>query len=87
MRNNRQTKVKLIMRCMMKHSKTNELKPMKFDSGYPIVNLDGDDECEIYDEMTKEILDEIARVEMEEDYRKVLYIIDLRLHTYNHIIR
>ena len=41
MRNNRQTKVKLIMmcvRCMMKHSKTNELKPMNFDSGNPIFN-------------------------------------------------
>ena len=45
--------VKLIMRCMMKHFKTNELKDMNFDSGYPPVNLDDDDESEIYDERLK----------------------------------
>ena len=53
MNNNRQTKVKFIMRCMMKHSKTNELKPINFEAAYPIVNLDGEDVSEIYDEMAK----------------------------------
>ena len=81
MRINCQTKVKLMMRCMMKHAQTNELKPMNFDSGYPTTNLKDDDVSEIYDEMAKEILMEIAMVETQENYWYVVYIIDLRLHT------
>ena len=46
LRNNRNTKVKLILKCYMEFLTTNEIKPADFHSNIE-VNLDGTDEKEL----------------------------------------
>ena len=59
LRDNRNTKVKLIFKCYMDFLITNEIKPAYFHSNID-VNLDGTDEKEIYDTMVERILEKIA---------------------------
>ena len=59
LRNNRRTKVKLIIKCYMQRLKTNEIKPADFHSDIE-VNLDGTDEKDLYDMMVERILEKIA---------------------------
>ena len=58
LRNNRNTKVKLILRCYMIHEKDNLIKKFAFHSDIE-ENLEGTDEDDIYDLMTKIILEKI----------------------------
>ena len=59
LRDNRNTKVKLILKCYMVRYSTNEIKPADFHSNIE-VNLDGADERELYDSMVERILEKIA---------------------------
>ena len=54
LRDNRRTKVKLILKCYMEWLLTNEIKPADFHSGIE-VNLDGTDEKDLYDMMVERI--------------------------------
>ena len=60
LRNNRNTKVKLILICYLKHEKDNIIKKFGFHSHIEI-NLEGTDEDNIYFMMTERILEKIAR--------------------------
>ena len=60
LRNNRRTKVKLILRCYMEFERTNEIRAYAFHSEIE-VNLDGTDEKEIYDRMVERVLENIAK--------------------------
>ena len=57
LRNNRNTKVKLILKCNM--LMTDEILPCGFHSDIE-VNLDGMDERELYDTMVERIYEKIA---------------------------
>ena len=59
LRDNRNTKVKLILKCYIKFLTTNEIKPADFHSNIE-VNLDGTDEKDLYDTMVERILEKIA---------------------------
>ena len=59
LRDNRNTKVKLILKCYMDFLTTNEIKPADFHSNIE-VNLDGTNEKELYDKMVERILEKIA---------------------------
>ena len=59
LRNNRRTKVKLILKCYMKHEKKNKkniIREFAFHSDIE-VNLEGTDEDDIYVIMTERILE------------------------------
>ena len=60
LRNNRNTKVKLILRCYIIHEKDNIIKKFAFNSGIE-VNLEGTDEDDIYVIMTERKLEKIAK--------------------------
>ena len=60
LRNNRNTKVKIILRCYMAQEKDNIIKKFAFPSGIE-VNLEGTDEDDINVIMTEKILEKIAR--------------------------
>ena len=55
LRNNRKTKVKLILKCEIEMLKTGEIKPADFHFDIE-VNLDGTDEKEHYDTIIERIL-------------------------------
>ena len=59
LRDNRNMKVKLILKCYMEFLTTNEIKPADFHSNIE-VNLDGTDEKELYDTMVERILEKTA---------------------------
>ena len=62
LRNNRGTKVRLILKCIMERGDTPEemeIKLADFHSGIEI-NLDGTDEKDLYVTMTERILENIA---------------------------
>ena len=61
LRNNRNTKVKLILRCDMIHSIKDIIREFAFHSDIK-VNLEGTDEDDIYVIMTERILEKIARL-------------------------
>ena len=61
LRNNRNTKVKLIFKCDMIHSIKNIIREFAFHSDIE-VNLEGTDEDDIYVIMTERILEKIARL-------------------------
>ena len=59
LRDNRNTKRKLILKCYMEFLTTNEIKLADFPSNIE-VNLDGTDEKDFYDMMVERILEKIA---------------------------
>ena len=61
LRNNRNTKVKLILRCDMIHSIKDIIREFAFHSDIE-VNLEGTDEDDIYVIMTERILEKISRL-------------------------
>ena len=61
LRDNRNMKVKLILKCNMEMLKTSEIKPADFHS-HNEVNLDGTDEKELYDTMIERILEKNSYV-------------------------
>ena len=61
LRNNRNTKVKLILRCDMIHSIKDVIREFAFHSDIK-VNLEGTDKDDIYVIMTERILEKIARL-------------------------
>ena len=61
LRNNRNTKVKLILKCYMLSEKDNLIKDFPFHSGIE-VNVEGTDENDIYIIMTDTILERIANL-------------------------
>ena len=60
LRDNRNTKVKLILNCYMEFPTTNEIVPRNFHS-YIEVNLDGTNEEDLYDMMVDRVLENIAK--------------------------
>ena len=60
LRDNRNTKVKLILKCYMEFQTTNEIKPADFHSCIE-VNLDGTNEEDLYDMMVDRVLENIAK--------------------------
>ena len=77
---NRNTKVKLILKCYMEKPKDNEIKPYDFHS-YIEVDLDGTDEKELYDMMVERVLENIAKALMTESEIRFHGVIKLELHT------
>ena len=83
LKNNRRTKVKLILKCNMERGNTPEemeMKPADFHSNIEI-NLDGTDEKELYDTMTERILENMASFQNMGSPCKLRSIIRLELHT------
>ena len=80
LRNNRRTKVKIILKCNMEMLKTGEIKPADFHSDIE-VNLDGKDEKELYDTMIERIFEKIARFLATESEIRFHSVIKLELHT------
>ena len=84
LRNNRRTKVKLILKCYMeKPSTLGEIiiRPFAFHSNIE-VNLDGTDEDEFYITMTERIIEKMATLQQAEGSGWRLHsIIKLELHT------
>ena len=80
LRNNRKTKVKLILKCNMEMLKTGEIKPADFHSDIE-VNLDGTDEKELYDTMIERILEKIATFLATESETRFHSVTKLELHT------
>ena len=60
LRDNRNTKVKLILKCYMDFPTRNEIKPANFHSCIE-VNLDGTNEKDLYDTMVDTIFENIAK--------------------------
>ena len=60
LRDNRNTKVKLILKCYLDFPTTNEMKPANFHSCIE-VNLDGTNEEDLYDTMVDRVLENIAK--------------------------
>ena len=84
LRNNRRTKVKLILRCNMHLPRTDEINPYAFHSNIEI-NLDGTDEKELYDTMVERILQEIAKF-MSKGSDVIFHsVIRLELHTADYV--
>ena len=80
LRDNRNTKVKLILKCYLDFPTTNEIKPANFHSCIA-VNLDGTNEEDLYDTMVDRVLENIAKyMAMGIDVR-FHSIILLELHT------
>ena len=84
LRNNRRTKVKLILKCYMeKPSIISEIiiRPFDFHSGIE-VNLEGTDEVNLYVTMTEEIIEKMVRLQQATGSPWRLHsIIKLELHT------
>ena len=80
LRNNRNTKVKLILKCYMEFLTTNEIKPADFHSNIE-VNLDGTDEKELYDTMGERILEKIATFLATKSDVRFHSVIKFELHT------
>ena len=59
LRDNQNTKVKLIFKCNIEWLETDEIKPTDFHSNIE-VNLDGTDEKKLYDTMVERVLENIA---------------------------
>ena len=83
LRNNRNTKVKLILKCDMELPTTNEIKPADFQSNIE-VNLEGTDEDDIYVIMTETILEKIATFLATKSGWSFYRVIKLELHTVSH---
>ena len=80
LRDNRNTKVKLIIKCYLDFPTTDEIKPAKFHSCIE-VNLDGTNEEDLYDTMVDRVLGNIAKyMTMRSDVR-FHNIIILELHS------
>ena len=80
LRDNRNTKVKLILKCYLDFPNTNEIKPANFHSCTE-VNLDGTKEEDLYDTMVDRVLENIAKyMAMGSDVR-FHSIMLLELHT------
>ena len=83
LKNNRRTKVKLILKCNMESGNTPEemeIKPADFHSNIEI-NLDGTDEKELYDTTIERILENMASFQNMGSPLKLRSIIQLELHT------
>ena len=80
LRNNRNTKVKLIFNCNMYRLMTDEILPCGFHSDIE-VNLDGTDERELYDTMVDRILEKIATYSATKSDFRVHSVIKFELHT------
>ena len=80
LRDNRNTKVKFILKCYLDFPTRNEIKPANFHSCIE-VNLDGTNEEDLYDTRVDRVLENIAKyMAMGSDVR-FLSIILLELHT------
>ena len=80
LRDNRNTKVKLIFKCYMEWLLRNEINPADFHSDIE-VNLDGMDEKELYDTMVERILEKIATFLAMKSDVKFHSVIKFELHT------
>ena len=83
LRNNRRTKVKLILKCHIEKPSTlgEIIRPFAFHSNIE-VNLDGTDEDELYITMTERIIEKMATLQQAEGSGWRLHsIIKLELHT------
>ena len=80
LRNNRNTKVKLILKCYMECRTTNEIVPRNFHSCIE-VNLDGTNEEDLYDMMVDRVLENIAKCMARESDVRVHSVIKFELHT------
>ena len=80
LRNNRNTKVKLIFKCNMEFLTTNEIKKADFHSNIE-VNLDGTDKKELYDTMVERILEKIATFLATKSDVRFHSVINFELHT------
>ena len=83
LRNNRRTKVKLILKCNMEKGIIPEemiIKPVGFHSNIE-VNLDGMDEQELYVTMVERILEKLATFQNQGSGWRFRRIIRLELHT------
>ena len=81
LRNNRRTKVKLILKCNMEFLTTNEINPADFHSNNE-VNLDGTDVKELYDTMGNiRILEKIATFLATKSDVRFHSVIKFELHT------
>ena len=80
LRDNRNTKVKLILKCYMEFPTTDEINPADFHSGTE-VNLDGTDEKELYDTMVERILEKIATFIATKSDVRFHRVVKLELHT------
>ena len=80
LRNNRNTKVKLILKCYMECPTTNEIVPRNFHSCIE-VNLDGTNEEDLYDMMVDRVLENIAKCMARESDVRVHSVIKFELHT------
>ena len=80
LRNNRRTKVKLILKCNMEMLKTSEIKPADFHSDVE-VTLDRTDEKDLYDTMIERILEKIGTFLATESETRFHSVIKLELHT------
>ena len=83
LRNNRGTKVKLILKCMMERPSTlgeTVIKPADFSSEI-YINLNGTDEEDIYITMTERILENIATFQSLGSRWRLYNIINIEIHT------
>ena len=80
LRDNRNTRVKLIFKCYMEFLTTNEIKPADFHSNIE-VNLDGTDVKELYDTMVERILEKIATFLATKSDVRFHSVIKFELHT------
>ena len=80
LRNNRRTKVKLILKYNMEFLTTNEINPADFHSNIEF-NPDGTDEKDLYDMMVERILEKIATFLATTSEVRFHSIIKLELHT------
>ena len=83
LRNNRRTKVKLILKCMMERPSTlgeTVIKPADFSSEI-YINLNGTDEEDIYITMTERILENMATFQSLDNGWRLYNIINIELHT------
>ena len=83
LRDNRNTKVKLILKCYMEFLTTNEIKPADFHSNIE-VNLDGTDEKDLYDTMVERILEKIATFLATKSDVRFHSVIKFELHTFSY---
>ena len=79
-RDNRNTKVKLILKCYMEFLTTYAIKPADFHSNIE-VNLDGTDEKDLYDTMVERILEKIATILATRSDVRFYSVIKFELHT------
>ena len=80
LRNNQNTKVKLILKCYMEFVTTNEIKPADFHSNSE-VNLDGTDEKELYNTIGERILEKIATFQATKSDVRFHSVIKFELHS------